>query len=502
MEQLAKVFRRSLGYTVDVFGNGPDLLGHPRGRSSVGRHEGVAKDARRAREDERLNAVRNGLFQQVKSAGDVDVDELLPAVGGDMRLVNSGCVEDHLHAEVRSFEFGQGVGIPYHPQQHMSMNIETDSRSPARTRSFPLRIAMIGSGAIARLHLPGFINRPDAVRLSRICELNPEAAANVARQLPYPVSVERDYRDLIGADDVDAALVALPHYLHYPVAAELAGAGIPVLVEKPLACTLEEARRLQLITQKSGAAVICGQMLRYSREANFLRDWIAENPNNFGSLRTFDLQSWQNILAYTHNSSTQGHWLLDGEKAGGGVVISLAIHQLDLIRFLSGLDFVEVIASGRFDEPFHAGAESCAVALLKMSGGASGALHTNYLAPRVPYCEALTLFGQYGTIIQHADSIGQYRGYFRYASVANRATEKWTDQYEGFERVVAASDSTLSDDAFTNQLVAFADSVIRGSPSLNSISRNFNTLACIAALYTSIRTGRPIPVETELTTYD
>jgi predicted dehydrogenase len=361
---------------------------------------------------------------------------------------------------------------------------------------------MIGTGAIARLHLPGFLNRPDAVRLSCICELNPEAAANVAQQLPYRVTVERDYRKLIGNDDVDAALVALPHYLHYPVAAELASAGIPVLVEKPLTCTLDEARRLHVISQKGGAAVISGQMLRFSRAANFLRNWIAENPDNFGALRTFDLQSWQNILAYTHNSSTPGHWLLDGEKAGGGVVISLAIHQLDLIRFLSGLDFVEVMASGRFDAPFHQGAESCAVALLKMSGGANGVLHANYLAPRVPYCEALTLYGECGTIIQHAESIGQYRGYFRYASTANRTTQKWADQFDGFERVPASDDPTLSDDAFTNQLVAFADSVIRGSPSVNTIPRNFNTLACIAALYTSIRTGRPASVETELTTND
>jgi predicted dehydrogenase len=266
-------------------------------------------------------------------------------------------------------------------------------------------------------------------------------------------------------------------------------------VEKPLTCTLEEARRLHIISQKSGAAVISGQMLRFSPAANFLRQWIAENPNNFGSLRTFDLQSWQNILAYTHDSSTPAHWLLDGEKAGGGVVISLAIHQLDLVRYLSGQDFAEVIAAGRFDEPFRNGAESCAVALLKMSGGASGVLHANYLAPRVPYCEALTLFGQYGTITQHADSIGQYRGYFRYASIANQATEHWNDQFDGFERVLASNDSTLSDDAFTNQLVAFADSVISGRSSLNSISSNFNTLACIAALYTSIRTGRPASVE-------
>jgi predicted dehydrogenase len=360
---------------------------------------------------------------------------------------------------------------------------------------------MIGTGAIARLHLPSFLNRPDAVRVSRICELNSEAAAKVTRQLPYDVPVEPDYRRLIGAEDVDAALVALPHYLHFPVAAELVRAGIPVLVEKPLTCTLKEARELHAISQKSGAAVVSGQMLRFSREAIFLKDWITRDPQNFGSLRTFDLQSWQNILAYTH-ASGPSHWLLDGEKAGGGVVISLAIHQLDLIRYLSGQDFVEATALGRFDEPFHLGAESCAVVLLKMSAGACGVLHANYTAPRVPYCEALTLFAEHGTIIQHPESIGQYRGAFRFASTTNKSTQKWADQFDGFERVPPPGDSSLSEDPFTNQLVSFATSIIKRQAPVNSLSENFNTLACIESIYTSLRSGQPTLVETNITQYD
>jgi predicted dehydrogenase len=359
---------------------------------------------------------------------------------------------------------------------------------------------MIGTGAIAKLHLPAFLNRPDAVRLSLICDLNSEAAAKVSRQLPYPVAVEADYRRLIGAEDVDAALVALPHHLHFPVAAELVQAGIPVLVEKPLTCTLKEARELHAISQKSGAAVVSGQMLRFSREAIFLRDWIRRNPQNFGALRTFDLQSWQNILAYTHSASGPGHWLLDGEKGGGGVVISLAIHQLDLIRFLSGQDFVEATALGRFDEPFLRGAESCAVVLLRMSAGACGVLHANYTAPRVPYCEALTLFGEHGTIIQHPESLGRYRGSFRFAGTTNKLTEKWVDQFDGFERM--PSDPSLSEDPFTNQLVSFASSLVQGQTPVNSLPENFNTLACIASVYTSLRTGQAAPVETNLKNHD
>ena len=63
-----------------------------------GRRKSVAKDAGRARVDEGLDACRHRLFQQIERAGDVGVDEILPAVGRDMRFVQGGRMEDRLHA--------------------------------------------------------------------------------------------------------------------------------------------------------------------------------------------------------------------------------------------------------------------------------------------------------------------------------------------------------------------------------------------------------------------
>ena len=98
MEQLAKIFRCRLGHAIDVLGNRRDLLGHPGGRSSNRRHQGVTKDAGCAREDKRLDTCRHRLFQQIERASDVGVDEVLPAMSGDMRLVQSGRLEDCLDA--------------------------------------------------------------------------------------------------------------------------------------------------------------------------------------------------------------------------------------------------------------------------------------------------------------------------------------------------------------------------------------------------------------------
>jgi predicted dehydrogenase len=109
----------------------------------------------------------------------------------------------------------------------------------------PLRIAMIGSGAVSRHHFPAFRDWPDVIRLLAICEKDPQAAAAFAAQCPYPIPIFAELDDLLDKVLVDAALVVLPHNLHFPVASKLVAEGIPVLVEKPLTCSLEEARALK-----------------------------------------------------------------------------------------------------------------------------------------------------------------------------------------------------------------------------------------------------------------
>ena len=363
--------------------------------------------------------------------------------------------------------------------------------------ALPIRLAMVGSGAISRLHFPAFRDRPDTIRLSAICEKNPQAASAFAAQFPYPVPIFEDLADLLCAAELDAALVALPHHLHFPIASELVRAGIPVLVEKPLTSSLEEARALKKLSIETGVPVVAGQMLRFANDVTWLKEWVSQDQGNFGALRSFDIQSWQNILAYVNSTGGLNHWLLDGSKAGGGVIVSLAVHQLDLIRFITGDDFVEATAWGRFDSPFRNGAESCALALLKMSKGAAGVLHATYTGPRVPYSEALTMFGENGTIIQHPDHIGQYRGGFQYATATGKPTQKWNDQYEGFQTVPKSGEHESSDNPFINQLVHFAHALTQGNQPQNNVSENFNTLACIDAIYTSLQSGRPCPVAKE-----
>jgi predicted dehydrogenase len=363
-----------------------------------------------------------------------------------------------------------------------------------RAPSAPIRFGIVGSGAVSLRHLPAFEALPEVARMVAVCDTVAAAAEALAERFPADARPEvvTSHLELIERG-VDAVIIATPHHVHFPVARDLVAAGIPVLVEKPLTCTLEETRELRELGRRTNTPVVAGQVRRFVRDAEWLRRWIEADPEHFGELRSFDLQVWQNIEAYI-SAVGPGHWLLDGARAGGGVVTSVAIHQLDLLRYLTGADFAEVSAVGRYDPPFHGGAESSAAVLLTMRNGATGTLHATYMAPRVPYCEAMTLFGSSGTILMHATEAGQYHGPFRFASTKGRTTTTWNDQYADLEVVPVAEVAHLSPSAFVNQLHHFAHALARGEPPRNGVDDHFNTMACIQAINDSLRTGRPVEV--------
>lgn len=131
--------------------------------------------------------------------------------------------------------------------------------SQVPTLKLPLRIAMIGSGAVSRHHFPAFRDRPDVIRLPAICEKDPQAAAAFAAQFPYPIPIFAELDDLPDKVLVDAALVVLPHSLRSLSRLSWWRKESPFLVEKPLTCLLEEARALKKLSSATGVPVVVGR---------------------------------------------------------------------------------------------------------------------------------------------------------------------------------------------------------------------------------------------------
>ncbi len=123
----------------------------------------------------------------------------------------------------------------------------------------PLRVAVIGVGHLGRHHARIFATL-DGARLAAVCDINRERAETVA--VPLGARPVYDARELIG--EVDAVSVAVPTESHAGVAVPFLERGVPVLIEKPLARSLEEADRLIDAADASGAVLAVGHTERFN----------------------------------------------------------------------------------------------------------------------------------------------------------------------------------------------------------------------------------------------
>src|SRR5438046_3002308 len=135
-----------------------------------------------------------------------------------------------------------------------------------------LRAGVVGVGHMGQYHLLAYAELWD-IELAGVVDVDRSRAAKVAA--PYDTRALVDHRDLIGL--VDIVSVAVPTEQHFTVAADLLEAGIGVLVEKPIAPTVEEARELFAIARRSGAVLHVGHVERFNGAVQELKK-IVEHP--------------------------------------------------------------------------------------------------------------------------------------------------------------------------------------------------------------------------------
>lgn len=365
-----------------------------------------------------------------------------------------------------------------------------------------VRIAFIGAGSITKAHKPAFLEYPDILQCVGVADPFVASAQKLAGELGPEVPAFSDYQEMLKTLEgkVDGVLITTPHWLHAPAAEVALKQKLSVLVEKPAVCSAAEMKKLMALEKEHGGFVMAGQMQRFDKTSQWLRNWV-QSPKLCGKLNSFEINIWQNIYGYIFDKPQA--WILDGKKAGGGICISVGIHPLDLLRFITGADFVEVNVQGRFDEPFINGAESMCMGWLRMSNGAVGTLNASYTVAKCPYSQSLLLMGEQGTVCQQVNSpkTGEYSGPYYSSSLESRKITSWGEMYSGFEKIHDQPSFLQMPEgrsSFTSQLLEFAAAVAgKRSPVENSLQTNLNTIATIDALAESMRSGKSCQVENE-----
>ncbi len=345
----------------------------------------------------------------------------------------------------------------------------------------PLKVGLIGAGNISRAHLPAYREHPQQVALTAVCDVAETNAARVAAEFGHP----RHWTDVaafLAEADIEAVDICLPHHLHHPVAKAALLAGKHVLVEKPFAITMAQCRELVDLAARQGLTLMVAQMQRYNATYRALKALIERGE--LGRIHHARIDAIQNL----HDYAEPPHWLYRGDQAGGGSVISVAVHRIDLLRYLIG-DARRVMAWGKTVDPAFQGAEDYCVALIEFENGALVDLFSTYSAAALPYGEMFWLFGERAVVHtlpperQYAQTTPRI-GYRQ----ATKSGTRFTD-VEPLPGVLP------TDNPFVNEILHFADCVRTGQEPLSSGRDNLQTMAIIFAIYESLRRdGAPVPV--------
>lgn len=231
-----------------------------------------------------------------------------------------------------------------------------------------LRYAIIGSAAgIAKLHLDALSKLPNA-KLVGMADVAVERGKERAAE--YGTLFFADHRELLNEVRPDVAVICTPHPFHMPIALDAFEAGAHVLVEKPLAVTVEEGDRM-IAAAKAANRLLAVNFQQRFRPAILRARQLVETGELGEIVRTLCVEPWYRPAAYYASASWRGTW--KGE--GGGVLMNQAPHTLDLLCHLGGLPSKVWGTVRRFAHKIEV--EDTAQALLEYQNGGSGYLHIN-----------------------------------------------------------------------------------------------------------------------------
>lgn len=352
----------------------------------------------------------------------------------------------------------------------------------------PLKIGLAGTGAIARAHLEAYLKYPEKVKLNAICDINKEAIAGFSKHIKVEDAF-MDFSKMLKDADIDAVDICTINDQHKIQAIAAAEQGKHVLLEKPMSTSLENCREIVHKIDKTGVTFMVAQDLRYLPHTQGVLKVIKEGE--LGPIRTCRYDSIMNQV----RGLPAGHWMFDGERTGGGVLINLTIHGLDLLRYFLG----EINKVSAFCKTINHtninGAEDFVNATLEFENGVIGSIYACNSTARTPWNMQYLIYGDHGCIYSTPPSsieksVQQLGGVM--ISSRKKDNDGKTSRRGEYIPNEPSYELFQDDNPFTNEILHFAECCRTGKKPISSGKDNLGTMKIIFGIYESSRTGRTV----------
>ena len=349
-----------------------------------------------------------------------------------------------------------------------------------------MNIGVVGTGFVARrAHIPAWAAIPGA-RITALCNVHPESLEAAGREVPS-AALFSDYHALFeceGDSSVDAISVCTSNAAHYPIVLAALEAGKHVLCEKPLGISVAEIRALGAAADARGLVLMAQHQLRFAEPAHAARACVA--AGRVGEVHHARVRALRRDRVPTLPGFT------DRELSGGGAVLDLGVHALDMALWLMGFP-QPVRVSGSVRTNFAHGdgirghwgewdrtrftVEDFGTGFVHFENGATLSLECAWLGHYGEEGLSCELFGEKGNL--------------------NWPSGEFVSQGKALTRemLMATTDVQNDGDAHSKAIRAFYEAVTNGTASPVSWREASISLSIIEAIYASAREGREVILE-------
>jgi len=320
-----------------------------------------------------------------------------------------------------------------------------------------MRVGVIGVGSMGQNHARVY---SEIANLVGIADPDVKAGGSVSNR--FNVSYYTDAKHLL-KERLDAVSICVPTEHHARVALDVIEAGIPVLVEKPLATTVADAQRLVEAARRARLTLAVGHIERHNPAIAVVKGQLQEGQ--YGDL----------VTATARRVSS-----FPGRVRDVGVVMDLGVHDIDILRYLVGAPVENVFAVG--GRKVHAAFEDHANILLGFRNGVHGIIEVNWLTPMKVRRLALTCLKNFVEVDYTDQSV-----------TVSSSTLGPLDPFNLYQIPLEHHAQTIhvrKEEPLRRELIDFLDAIKEGRPPLVTGEDAVETLRVAVAATESHRTGK------------
>ena len=347
-----------------------------------------------------------------------------------------------------------------------------------------LKIGIIGVGGISECHIASYLNNSD-VELYAFCDINKERLQ--AKGEKYGITkLYTDVNEMVALPELDAVSVCTWNAAHKDCTIAALNAGKHVLCEKPMAMNKQEAEEMKAVAEKNGKLLMIGFVRRHGNDCGTLKEFI--DADSLGEI-------YYTKATYLRRNGNPGGWFGNKAYSGGGPLIDLGVHVIDLVKYLIGNPKPVSVYGATFkklgNRPGIKGAkgyvsattemenvcdvEDLATALIRFDNGAVLSVEASFCLNIKSNCGTVEVFGTKGgaKFNPELEIYNEMNGYLTNVSFHNNT----------------AMDFNV---IFQNEINHFVDCIKGRAECIAPAQDGVELMAILDAVYESARTGHEV----------